>query len=419
MIGTNLSDLNRSDQFNFVQFHPNYDYSDFVEGLKPVVKAKGEVGFELKPGVFQEFCYQAQARGQRENEPSFLSLIKQAENLQRKEVEAKKAQGKIEAATNKQAKEQAEISAKQSNLELMQLTEKLRRRLQAEWKRLISELKAANNQLKITHKLTVTGKETVDGSLAISFSEVHPNHIFTFQTFMTHLIRNAEQIKNKKKTLKGNDHHINLNLLLNYLLKEENKKYVFVIDEINRGDLANIFGELFYSIDPGYRGKQGAVKTQYASMRTNDNVKGFLDLFYVPENVYLIGTMNDIDRSVETFDFAMRRRFRFIEVTAKSQVNIIQEHPRFARSEKARAVNCLLKLNEAIDTHTELNSNYHIGPAYFLNLVALNYNYTILWSDYLEALLEEYLRGFSTERDLAERLHLLKSVYDEASRHDA
>lgn len=76
--------------------------------------------------------------------------------------------------------------------------------------------------------------------------------------------------------------------------------------------MSKIFGELFFSIDPGYRGKDGKVDTQYQNLIDIDpetqNEDVFKNGFYVPENVYVIGTMNDIDRSVESMDFAMRRR---------------------------------------------------------------------------------------------------------------
>ena len=76
----------------------------------------------------------------------------------------------------------------------------------------------------------------------------------------------------------------------------EGKPYVFIIDEINRGEISKIFGELFYSIDGGYRGKAGRVKTQYQNLVPEDDP--FYEGFYVPENVYIIGTMNDIDLSL-------------------------------------------------------------------------------------------------------------------------
>ncbi len=108
---------------------------------------------------------------------------------------------------------------------------------------------------------------------------------------------------------------------------ESNKdnKYVIIIDEINRGEISKVFGELFFSIDPGYRGTKGKVDTQYQNLikadekMPNDSSKDypFINGFYVPENVFIIGTMNDIDRSVESMDFAFRRRFAFKEIKAE------------------------------------------------------------------------------------------------------
>ena len=161
-------------------------------------------------------------------------------------------------------------------------------------------------------------------------------------------------------------------------------KFVFIIDEINRGEISKIFGELFFSIDPDYRGEKGSVSTQYANLHETD------EKFYIPDNVYIIGTMNDIDRSVDTFDFAMRRRFRFVEVTAESQLYILDKELG-ERAEEAKTR--LRNLNAAIENVQELNSHYHIGPSYFRNLKKLKYDYEILWSDYLKPLLEDYLRG--------------------------
>ncbi|WP_305155979.1 AAA family ATPase [uncultured Duncaniella sp.] len=101
-----------------------------------------------------------------------------------------------------------------------------------------------------------------------------------------------------------------------------NKPFVFIIDEINRGEISKIFGELFFSIDPGYRGKKGKVKTQYQNLIT-DKSDPFYDGFFVPDNVYLIGTMNDIDRSVESIDFAMRRRFAWQEIIAADNTEML------------------------------------------------------------------------------------------------
>lgn len=181
------------------------------------------------------------------------------------------------------------------------------------------------------------------------------------------------------------------------LRQREGEKLVFIIDEINRGEISKIFGELFFAIDPSYRGKQGAVKTQYASSDETN-------MFYVPDNVYIIGTMNDIDRSVESFDFAMRRRFRFIEITADSQIAMLDGRV----DDYSKAAEHMQRLNQAISEVDGLNSHYHIGPSYFLKLAEIDNDYDLLWQDYLEPLLEEYIRGFFDEVSI---LSGLKDAY--------
>ena len=176
--------------------------------------------------------------------------------------------------------------------------------------------------------------------------------------------------------------------------------FVFIIDEINRGEISKIFGELFFSIEKDYRGEKGSVSTQYANLHETD------EKFYIPENVYIIGTMNDIDRSVDTFDFAMRRRFRFVEITAESQLGMLDKE----LEEKAEEAKLRLRnLNAAIENVQELNSHYHIGPSYFLSLKEVKFDYELLWSDYLKPLLEDYVRG---SYDEAETLATLKKAFD-------
>ena len=168
------------------------------------------------------------------------------------------------------------------------------------------------------------------------------------------------------------------------------ENFVFIIDEINRGDISKIFGELFYAVDPGYRGKDGKVTTQY------DNLIDETDLyyggFYIPQNVFIIGTMNDIDRSVESMDFAIRRRFTWKEIEAKDAVGMwdktIGEH-------KEKALKAMTGLNEAIENTEALSKAFHIGPAYFLKLKEYNGDLQKLWDLHIMPLLNEYLRGIA------------------------
>ena len=172
--------------------------------------------------------------------------------------------------------------------------------------------------------------------------------------------------------------------------------FIFIIDEINRGEISKIFGELFFSVDPGYRGKKGKVKTQYQNMIEDGDV--FKNDFYVPDNVYIIGTMNDIDRSVESMDFAMRRRFTWIEIDAASRENILDSLGDYAEEAKAR----MAALNKEIEGTHELGKAYEVGPAYFLKLQGLDNNFDNLWKMNLEPLLREYLRGYNNAKKIIE-----------------
>ena len=271
---SDVEDLKDDKHFGFVQFHPSYDYTDFIEGLRPInQEERGNIGFERKDGIFKEFCKRAA-----------LDI----------EEEATKSSDSIQ------------------------------------------------------------------------------------------------------------------------------KPYIFVIDEINRGELSKIFGELFFSIDPGYRGVKGIVNTQYQNLIGEGDI--FKKGFYIPENVYIIGTMNDIDRSVESMDFAMRRRFAWQEVTAEeSYANMIENEAEFAGIKdeiKARMFN----LNNTIANTEGLNEAYQIGAAYFRKY--LDYQdkekpFECLWNNHLKGLLFEYLRGNRKAKELLEKLHKAynKTSIDEQPAH--
>ena len=175
--------------------------------------------------------------------------------------------------------------------------------------------------------------------------------------------------------------------------------FVFIIDEINRGEISKIFGELFFSMDPGYRGEKGKVKTQYANMQTNDTCFSDEDndYFYIPKNVYIIGTMNDIDRSVESFDFAIRRRFVWKEITAKDSQKMLSSEDNqkndIIKKHQKEIEDRMDSINKLIGEMDGLGSHYQIGAAYFLKLLNHKGDFNKLWQLHLEPLLREYLRG--------------------------
>lgn len=247
-------------EIKFVQFHPSYDYTDFVEGLRPKNNGDGQIGFERMDGVFKAFCKEA--------------LL---------------------------------------NIE--------------------------GRNMKTPVPVPDVGK--VDG-----------------------------------------------------------KPYVLIIDEINRGEASKIFGELFYAIDPGYRGnKDIMVQTQYQNLVPETDV--FAKGFFVPENVYIIATMNDIDRSVESMDFAMRRRFTWKEITPEDTEDMLDSLPEKLAGE-ARDV--MRRLNTAVSATDGLGKAYMIGPSYFLKLDGYNGDFGKLWTLNLKPLITEYLRGLRRPEDILEKL---------------
>lgn len=333
------------DQIGFVQFHPSYDYTDFVEGLRPVSNGDGAIEFKLQDGIFKDFCQKAK---------------------------------------------EAQLIGGQDNFD------------QA-WDSYLEYINVAEEKEYITKTsyLSVNSRQ----NLSVNYDSGVPGwsipRKYVYELYKDKNYNKQEYYKSGGRTvLETLRKRFGLKDYLSPTEVDTDEKFVFIIDEINRGEISKIFGELFFSIDPGYRGEKGSVSTQYANLHeTNDK-------FYIPENVYIIGTMNDIDRSVDTFDFAMRRRFRFVEVTAESQLGMLDN----TLGDKAEEAKIRLRnLNTAIEKFPELNSHYHIGPSYFLKLEEVDNNYELLWSDYLKPLLEDYLRGSYEE---AETLETLKKAFD-------
>lgn len=227
------------DSYKLVQFHPSYDYTDFVEGLRPVEDENGQIVFKKIDGTFKAFCREVEKRNN--------------------------------AETTTVENEEAESNAPEDN--------------------------------------------------------------------------------NSKN------------------------KYFFIIDEINRADLSKVFGELMYALEK--RGEK--IQTQYQNLKTYDGngeeIKKdvFSDGFFIPENVIIIGTMNDIDRSVESMDYALRRRFIWHEVKVNQGllesafVKMFDKASEDVRKELAGSV---MKLNETMKGEKAygLGEAYYISQGQFANL---------------------------------------------------
>lgn len=285
-----------TETYKFVQFHSSYDYTDFVEGLRPVPAKDGGNMFVRMDGVFKSFC---------------RKIVK--ENLEKLSV-------------NK------------------------------------------NNPMTIEEYYKVMKEEK------------------------------------KRKEI--------------YQKLNENP-YYFIIDEINRADLSRVFGELMYGLEESYREVHNRFDTQYKNLPTHE-MKGdkaviidddcFKDGFFVPYNLHIIGTMNDIDRSVESFDFALRRRFIWMDI--KADEIMCESLKSMCKKEETKSLS-EDKINEISEKIYQMNKKitksdygfseaYHIGPAYFKDLVKVSDEEVEvvlrdIFINRIEPILREYMRGRTAE----------------------
>lgn len=294
------------DIYKFVQFHSSYDYTDFIEGLRPVPDKNGGNMFVRMDGIFKAFC---------------RKIVK--ENLEM-------------------------LSGK-------------------------------------TKPMTI-----------------------------------EEYYKDMKKEGKREEIYEKLN---------ENP-YYFIIDEINRADLSRVFGELMYGLEESYREVHNRFDTQYKNLPTYE-MKGdkavsidddcFKDGFFVPYNLHIIGTMNDIDRSVESFDFALRRRFVWIDIKANDfmceslkSMRDKKEDENLSDGEIKEISDKICQMNKIItEFGYGLSEAYHIGPAYFKDLVNVpdkeaESELSDIFENRIEPILREYMRG----RESGVQDKLIKSCRD-------
>ncbi len=333
-----------------VQFHPSFDYSDFVIGLKPKLTDSNQVSFEWKDGIFKAFCQKAIQQDNFDEEyAKFIEyMIENNNNLPLKTLHQDKP----------------------------------------------FQVRLNSNESCVAIPETETASEMIlkkdDIRNYILYGEVR-----IWKPYITAL---GEYLKEKYNFSSS---------------KNIDKKYVFIIDEINRADLSRVFGELFSCLEEDYRGSSVILPNG--------------DKFSIPPNVYIIGTMNDIDRSVESMDFALRRRFAWHEITAKESEIIIDAKDTndvckitddSIRTElKTRMTN----LNKGIVKNKSFGTEYQIGGAYFLKYEKYQDKdekdaFGQLWNNHIRVILHEYLRGRHDSEATLEEWH---ATYDDLKKDEA
>lgn len=314
-------------QVEFVQFHPSYDYSDFVEGLRPRINDDGSMGFELKDGIFKSFV--SRARRNYENSQKPKEIVEKETSVQES---MKNFFDNIELGVD-------EFKTLTGNSFYVSSIDDNFIHITIPGNDVVNKLVLSVGEIKQMLESGLTFNRVKD--ITNFFNKQFASQAYSYEFVILKAIQ-SNKIRTRQLSVET----------------EPLKKYIFIIDEINRGEISKIFGELFYSIDPGYRGKSGEIATQYSNLQLGN------EKFYIPENLYIIGTMNDIDRSVDSFDFAMRRRFRFIEIKADATSGMLDGLKSNRLDDAANellpeeAINRMTALNEAILEVEDLNENY-------------------------------------------------------------
>ena len=226
-------------------------------------------------------------------------------------------------------------------------------------------------------------------------------------------------------------------------LEEKNSKFVFIIDEINRADISRVFGELLLMLE--YRDPKYATLLPESSLIADENDREIRSMkkcwdnnlkepkYWVPNNVYVIGTMNTLDKSLVQIDFAFRRRFFWFPVPydEKALLNIISSDSYFASGEDAendenldinKFMKCCTNLNREL--RSNLGEDYEIGHAFFMKIIQYtetDQNIEIkslcgeprnkLWKYDIEPLIKEFL-GTRAIKDLKKYENIFKSIHE-------
>lgn len=316
-------------RMDMVQFHPSYDYTDFIDGIRPDLSGN-ELKYSLKNGSFKSFCRRA---------------------------------GVIE------------------------------------------RILAAGVEVDTIDKFS----EVVDEFLVGEDDSI--------KDFWKAEIKEYELEEELEKIFKSKD--------ITEFDPSKLPSFLFIIDEINRAEISKVLGEIMYCLDPDYRGIKGAISTQYSALATDETffINKDNDKFFIPSNVYIIGTMNDIDRSVEVFDFALRRRFAWYEVKPDKVMDDVLKSMGIETLLKQNYENYktkIDKLNYAIVDKLKLGRHYQLGPSYFAKISlyydeSKDYEKAIekVWDNHISQIINEYVKGRGKEIEVEDiRENFISNIPD-------
>ncbi|EAL0243225.1 endonuclease, partial [Campylobacter jejuni] len=337
-------------QIVFTTFHQSYGYEEFVEGIKPRIDSEEnskEIEYEIKDGIFKELCEKAL--------DNYENSILNADELNKK-IELKE---KVENFLNWLLETNEPIGkTKGGNFFVIEIDNKTIVIYSEGIERFDGIF---NLNLSIFMEL-LKCKDEFNNATEMFKKVFNRDYADRTHTYYFNLVKKfkayEKQLTAKIENNKNNDNSL--------------KPYIIIIDEINRGNVSKIFGELITLIEPSKRiGEKEELKVTlpYSGEK-----------FGVPKNVYIIGTMNTADRSITSLDTALRRRFEFIEMM-----------PDVSKlSMDCEGIN-LQELLKAINTRIEylLDREKTIGHAFFIGVENLN-DLKSIFQNKIIPLLQEY-----------------------------
>jgi hypothetical protein len=307
----NIFKCNLHNQIEFITFHQNYSYEDFIQGLRPETDNKSSLVFDKKDGVFKKIADKAL-----EN----LKLIQKAPDELTSEAKFDKA---LELFLDKvlESEDNFKINA---TAYIFEVEEDAFRYTGEKWTNHANGLRMKFTDLKEFYRNNVKSRKDIKGLSSISgLANQHATYYYLVY---------AEIIKYlPKKTVEPQ--------------KVTRKNFVIIIDEINRANISRVFGELITLIEPDKR-SHGSIPLE-ARLPSGDP-------FIVPSNLFIIGTMNTADKSIALLDIALRRRFEFESMYPKYEIE----------GQEIYDVEILEKINKQIIKSK--GHDFQIGHAYFM-----------------------------------------------------
>ncbi len=380
-------------QISFTTFHQSLSYEDFIEGIKPIMiedKNSETVGYKIISGIFKTccaiasyYCYKEQQKIEHiskeyEFEELYEAFLQYNRNLQTPKV-------------------YKSISGKPIEIFEINKNDSIRARSQGSTSIHVAPL-TRENILKLYDEFTnaneIKSLQQIKNVVGVSPRLTEFFAIFEgLKEFENNIFKPLTKEDSEKIEINFDEEEIikkfEAGVFKNSVRKTAEDKIdvppiIIVIDEINRGNVSSIFGELITLLEEDKRlGQKEAIEVTLPYSKS---------VFSIPHNIYVIGTMNTADRSVEALDTALRRRFSFIEM--KSDPNIIgavnDNNGILSESPDINLIDLLTKINERIELL--LDKDHQIGHSYFIGINTLDELKTTFKNKVIP-LLEEYFYG--------------------------